>query len=89
MESRLTLQAISILATVWWRAEGLAMLTPHSIDELISISISPGVFDVTLQAPCRVQPPFHAPAEALRVANTHLASHDADQRIAKPGACAS
>ncbi len=28
---------------VWWRAEGLAIATPHAVSELVTITISPGV----------------------------------------------
>jgi endonuclease/exonuclease/phosphatase family metal-dependent hydrolase len=68
---------------VWWRAEGLAILTPHSIDELISISISPGVSTWNFKHRVAMAVTVSRTGEALRVANTHLASHDADERIAQ------
>ncbi|MEY2521939.1 MAG: hypothetical protein QOJ66_504 [Ilumatobacteraceae bacterium] len=68
---------------VWWRAEGLAMLTPHSIDELISISISPGVSTWTFKHRVAMAATVSRTGETLRVASTHLASHDADERIAQ------
>lgn len=75
---------------VWWRAEGLALLTPHAVSELICVSISPGVSTwtylqrvamaatVTRSGDGAVSSP-----EVLRILNTHLASHDADERIAQ------
>ena len=75
---------------VWWRAEGLALLTPHAVSELICVSISPGVSTwtylqrvamaatVTRSGDGAVSSP-----EVLRIVNTHLASHDADERIAQ------
>ena len=68
---------------VWWRAEGLAILTPHSVDELVSISISPGVSTWTFKHRVAMAVTVSRTGETLRVANTHLASHDADERIAQ------
>jgi endonuclease/exonuclease/phosphatase family metal-dependent hydrolase len=68
---------------VWWRAEGLAMLTPHSVDELITVSLSPGVSTWTFKHRVAMAVTVSRTGEALRVANTHLASHDADARIAQ------
>jgi len=68
---------------VWWRAEGLAILTPHSIDDLISVSISPGVSTWTFKHRVAMAVTVSRMGETLRVANTHLASHDADERIAQ------
>ena len=68
---------------VWWRAEGLAILTPHSVDELITISISPGVSTWTFKHRVAMAVTVSRTGETLRVANTHLASHDADERIAQ------
>ena len=69
---------------VWWRAEGLAVMTPHVVSDLISISISPGVSTWTYLHRVAMAATVTRPeADALRVINTHLASHDADQRIAQ------
>ncbi len=68
----------------WWRAEGLAIMTPHEVSELVSVSISPGVSTWTYQHRVAMAATVtRSDDEALRVANTHLASHDADQRIAQ------
>ena len=67
---------------LWWRAEGLALMTPHALSELISVSISPGISTWTYQH--RVAMAATVTRDGvLRVVNTHLASHDADQRIAQ------
>ena len=69
---------------VWWRAEGLAIITPHAVSELISISISPGVSTWTYRHRVAMAATVsRAEDDALRVVNTHLASHDADERIAQ------
>jgi len=68
---------------VWWRAEGLAIVTPHSIDDLISVSISPGVSTWTFKHRVAMAVTVSRDGETMRVANTHLASHDADERIAQ------
>lgn len=68
---------------LWWRAEGLAIMTPHAVSELVSISISPGVSTWTYQHRVAMAATVTRADDALRVVNTHLASHDADQRIAQ------
>jgi endonuclease/exonuclease/phosphatase family metal-dependent hydrolase len=73
---------------VWWRAEGLALLTPHAVSELICVSISPGVSTWTYlhrvaMAATVTRGGDVSPPDVLRIVNTHLASHDADERIAQ------
>ena len=68
---------------VWWRAEGLALLTPLSIAEMKSVSISPGVSTWTYKHRVAMAATMMRENDALRVVNTHLASHDADERIAQ------
>jgi endonuclease/exonuclease/phosphatase family metal-dependent hydrolase len=68
---------------VWWRAEGLAILTPHSVSELASASISPGVSSWTFKHRVAMAITVTRQGVALRLANTHLASRDADARIAQ------
>ena len=68
---------------VWWRTEGLAILTPHSVDELRSVSISPGVSTWTFMHRVAMAITVSRTGETLRVVNTHLASHDPDERIAQ------
>lgn len=75
----------------WWRAEGLALLTPHAVSELICISISPGVSTWTYLHRVAMAATVTrgdrggdaSRADVLRIANTHLASHDVDERIAQ------
>jgi endonuclease/exonuclease/phosphatase family metal-dependent hydrolase len=68
---------------VWWRTEGLAIVTPHSVDESKSISISPGVSTWTFMHRVAMAATVTRTGDSLRVVNTHLASHDADERIAQ------
>lgn len=68
---------------VWWRAEGLALLTPHAIGELISVSISPGASTWTYRHRVAMAATLARHGEVLRTVNTHLESHDADDRIAQ------
>jgi endonuclease/exonuclease/phosphatase family metal-dependent hydrolase len=68
---------------VWWRAEGLAMLTPHMVSEMISASISPGVSTWIYLHRVAMAATVTRDSDILRIANTHLASHDADERIAQ------
>ena len=68
---------------VWWRTEGLAILTPHSVGELRSVSITPGVSTWTFMHRVAMAVTLSRTGETLRVVNTHLASHDPDERIAQ------
>ncbi len=68
---------------IWWCAEGLALLTPHSLDETVTASISPGVSTWTYRHRVAMAATIQRGAESLRIANTHLASHSADDRIAQ------
>jgi endonuclease/exonuclease/phosphatase family metal-dependent hydrolase len=74
---------------LWWRAEGIAILTPHKIGELVTISVSPGVSTwtyrhrVAMAATMTRSGGDEADGATLRLVNTHLASHSADDRIAQ------
>lgn len=68
---------------LWWRAEGLALLTPEPVGEMISVSISPGTSTWTYRHRVAMAATVTRGSEALRTVNTHLASHDADDRIAQ------
>ena len=73
---------------VWWRAEGLALLSPHAVGELKSVSLSPGVSTWTYRhrvamAATVTRGAAATSSDALRTVNTHLASHSADDRIAQ------
>jgi endonuclease/exonuclease/phosphatase family metal-dependent hydrolase len=68
---------------LWWRAEGLAIMTPHAVSELISASISPGVSTWIYLHRVAMAATVTRDGDVLRVVNTHLASHDADERIAQ------
>src|SRR3954468_16577997 len=74
---------------VWWRAEGLAVASPHQIGEPVSVSISPGVSTWTFHHRVAMALTLTRGGDVLRLANTHLASHDADQRIAQAARVAS
>ena len=68
---------------VWWRAEGLAMLTPHAVSEMISASISPGVSTWTYRHRVAIAATVTRHGDRLRLANTHLDSDSPDERIAQ------
>ena len=68
---------------VWWRAEGLALLTPHGVSEMISASISPGVSTWTYRHRVAMAATVSRDGDRLRVANVHLGTHDPDERIAQ------
>jgi len=68
---------------LWWRAEGLALLSPHAMGEMITATISPGVSTWTFRHRVMMAVTVTRDGEMLRIANTHLSSHDADERIAQ------
>jgi endonuclease/exonuclease/phosphatase family metal-dependent hydrolase len=68
---------------VWWRTEGLALLTPHSVDEMVSASISPGVTTWTFRHRVVMVATVSRDGDRLRVANVHLGTRDPDERIAQ------
>jgi endonuclease/exonuclease/phosphatase family metal-dependent hydrolase len=68
---------------VWWRTEGLALLTPHAIAEMSSASISTGVSTWTFRHRVAMAVTVARGTDHLRVGNTHLATHGPDERIAQ------
>lgn len=68
---------------LWWRAEGLALLSPHRVTEMVTASISPGVSTWTYRHRIAMAATVRRDGDALRIANTHLSSTDADERIAQ------
>ncbi len=68
---------------IWWHTEGLAMLSPNGFGEMISASISPGVSTWSYRHRIVMAATVTRDDDTLRIANTHLASHDPDERIAQ------
>jgi endonuclease/exonuclease/phosphatase family metal-dependent hydrolase len=68
---------------VWWRTEGLALLTPHGVGEMVSASISPGVSTWTYRHRVVMAATVSRRDGSLRVANVHLSTHSVDERIAQ------
>lgn len=68
---------------LWWRAEGLAILSPHRLDQRLHRSISPGVHPYTHRRRVVLAATVHTPGRTLRVYDTHLAPESADERIAQ------
>ncbi len=68
---------------VWWCTEGLALLTPHGVGEMISASISPGVSTWTHRHRVMMAATVARNEGRLRIANMHLATHSPDERIAQ------
>lgn len=68
---------------LWWRAEGLALLSPHSVGEMVTASITPGVSTWTYRHRIVMAATLTRDGDALRVANTHLSSDNPDDRIAQ------
>jgi endonuclease/exonuclease/phosphatase family metal-dependent hydrolase len=68
---------------LWWRAEGLALLTRYSLADTATASISPGVSTWIYLHRVAMAATVKRNGDTIRVVNTHLASHSADERIAQ------
>ncbi len=68
---------------IWWRSEGLALLTPHLLSEAVSVSIAPGVSTWTYRHRVAMAATVSRGDDRLRVANMHLATQSPDERIAQ------
>jgi endonuclease/exonuclease/phosphatase family metal-dependent hydrolase len=72
---------------VWWKAEGLAIMSPHGLERFVRQTISPGVHPWTWRHRVLLASDVVRGADRLRLVNTHLAAHasGADQRIVQAG----
>jgi endonuclease/exonuclease/phosphatase family metal-dependent hydrolase len=68
---------------VWWRAEGLALLSPHPMTAPVSGSLSPSTSTWTYRHRIAVAATADRRADRLRVGNVHLDSESSDTRIAQ------
>lgn len=78
---------------LWWRAEGLAVLSPHHLDERHTYLLTPSVHSWTYRRRIALRVRVHTPAGPLWVFNAHLSSHDenperVDQAVILAGAIA-
>lgn len=70
---------------VWWRAEGMALLSHHAIGDPVTRSISPGVSTWTYRHRVMMAATIARGGDRLRVANLHLATNSPDERIGQAG----
>ena len=68
---------------LWWRAEGIGILSPWAVSAPMHITISPGVSTWLYKHRVLLAATITRRDGALRVFNTHLASHNADERLAQ------
>ena len=68
---------------LWWRAEGIGILSPWTVSGRMRTTISPGVSTWVYKHRVLLAATITRREGALRVFNTHLASHDADERLAQ------
>lgn len=68
---------------VWWRAEGLALLSRHVVGEMVTASISPGVSTWIYRHRVVMAATVSRSDDRLRVANIHLGTDSPDERIAQ------
>lgn len=68
---------------LWWRAEGIGILSPWAVSGRMRTTISPGVSTWVYKHRVLLAATITRREGTLRVFNTHLASHDADERLAQ------
>lgn len=69
---------------LWWRAEGLAVLARHDLDQHQVTSLTPGIHSWSYRRRILQQVVVDAAGPRIWVFNTHLASHgDRDARAAQ------
>ena len=68
---------------LWWRAEGIGILSPWTVSARMRTTISPGVSTWVYKHRVLLAATVTRRDGTLRVFNTHLASHDADERLAQ------
>ena len=66
---------------VWWRTEGIAVLTPHSIGEPTRTTLTPGVSTWVYRHRVLLSVTVRHRGHGLRVHCTHLSSTSTDERI--------
>lgn len=66
---------------MWWRTEGIAVLTPHPLSHVVRTTISHGVSTWTHRHRVLLAVTVTRNEAAVRVYDTHLAAHDTDARI--------
>jgi endonuclease/exonuclease/phosphatase family metal-dependent hydrolase len=74
----------------WWTTEGLAIMSPYPLRDVVRRTISPGVSTWTFRHRIVVAATVVRPGGSLRLYDTHLAAHhQPDERIAQAGRVAS
>lgn len=68
---------------LWWRAEGIAILSPWAVSAPMASTISPGISTWLYKHRVVMAATITRRDGSLRLFNTHLASDDDDQRIAQ------
>ena len=68
---------------LWWRAEGIGILSPWAVSASMHTTITPGVSTWIYRHRVLLAATVTRRDSAARVFNTHLASHDADERLAQ------
>ena len=66
---------------VWWRAEGIGIVSPWQVSARLRTTISPGVSIWTFRHRVLLAATINRRDDSLRMFNTHLSSDDADRRI--------
>ena len=68
---------------VWWRTEGIAVLSPHPMSHVVHTTISPGISTWVFRHRVLLAVTVTRSEAAVRIYDTHLSSTDTDERIAQ------
>jgi endonuclease/exonuclease/phosphatase family metal-dependent hydrolase len=68
---------------VWWRAEGMAIISPHPLGSVVRATLTPELSSWTYRRRVLIAATVHRDGAALRIYDLHLSSESADRRIAQ------
>ena len=68
---------------LWWRAEGMAILSTWPLDDVWRACLSPGVSRLSFRRRVVIGATVHRHGDDLRLFDTHLATDSVDLRIAQ------
>lgn len=78
---RWTRKHFPLTPLLWWRAEGVATLSPHPMSDARRLTLTPNVSTWTHRHRVLLATTVHRGAAMLRIYNAHLASNDPPARI--------
>ena len=68
---------------IWWRAEGMAIVSPHPLDSVARATLTPDRSSWTYRRRVLIAATVRRESASLRIYDLHLSSESADRRIAQ------